>query len=226
MKLTWLKVCEEGPKAKKPKTDKPETRVVPEAVVNYLPFDEVGSTSYLLNVAKVAIWQLYLKAGITAEHVELRGSAQEPAKIQVIAKKEFPANSLWLLPLNTRNACSSKEPSHKKAAKVELWFRDEVSTCWVPFSNACAWSADEGEGDSVVAPYWAVDFAKGEEKANMDLRIVNLKLAKMGEVSGLATPFLGLVLQRGPDANGRLAIQALTNTKRLKEGDVLLRKEV
>ena len=225
MKLTWLKVCEEGPKAKKPKTDKPETRVVPEAVVNYLPFDEVGSTSYLLNVAKVAIWQLYLKAGITAEHVELRGSAEEPAKIQAIAKKEFPANSLWLLPFNSRSPCSSKEPSHKKAAKVELWFRDEVSTCWVPFSNACAWS-DEGEADSVVAPYWAVDFAKGEEKANMDLKIVNLKLGKMGEVSGLATAFLGLVLQRGTDANGKLLIQALTNTKRLKEGDVLLRKEV
>ena len=225
MKLNLLKVCEDGPKAKKAKTDKPQTRVVPETVVNYQPFDDAGSTSYLLNVAKVAIWQLYLKAGITAEHVELRGSAQEPAKIQAIAKKEFPANSLWLLPLNTRNACSSKEPSHKKAAKVELWFRDEVSTCWVPFSNGI-WSPNEGEADSVVAPYWAVDFAKGEEKANMDLKIVNLKLGKMGEVSGLATAFLGLVLQRGADANGRLAIQALTNTKRLKEGDVLLRKEV
>ena len=78
----------------------------------------------------------------------------------------------------------------------------------------------------MVAPYWAVDFAKGEEKANMDLKIVNLKLGKMGEVSGLATAFLGLVLQRGTDANGKLLIQALTNTKRLKEGDVLLRKEV
>ena len=51
MKLNLLKVCEDGPKAKKAKTDKPQTRVVPETVVNYQSFDDAGSTSYLLNVA-------------------------------------------------------------------------------------------------------------------------------------------------------------------------------
>ena len=83
----------------------------------------------------------------------------------------------------------------------------------------------KGDGDSVLAPYWAVDFAKDEEKPNMDLKWVCVKLLNIGEVSGVGVSALTLVTQRGQDGNGKLYIQALTNTKRVKEGDILLRKD-
>ena len=107
-----------------------------------------------------------------------------------------------------------------------------MATCWVPFTNSCAWAPDDKKvapGDkknSVLAPYCAVDFTIGEEKSYMEPRPVELKLGRMGEASGLASTALRLVAFGGGEGNGILAMQALTDTKRLKKGDVLLWKEM
>ena len=114
----------------------------------------------------------------------------------------------------------------KKATTVELSFAGETDVCWVRASKACSWSTDdEGATDSVVAPYWAVDFAKGDEKPNMDLKPIEIKVTKLGDTLGLAANTLRLVTRPGAQGNGVLKIFALTNTRRLKSGEVLLRKD-
>ena len=81
----------------------------------------------------------------------------------------------------------------------------------------------EDDEDSVLAPYWAVDFAKAEEKPNMDLKPVYIKLAKLGDVMGLSLGALKLCAPA--EGNAVLTIFALTNTRRVKAGEVLLRKQ-
>ena len=135
-----------------------------DTVVPYTIFDEDHSHEYFLNLAKTAIWDLYLKAGITHTTVELRGDLKTPDKIQAVVMKDFTQNALWLLPWNAYAPCTFKDQSHKKATTVELSCAGETDVCWVPATRACSWSAGgEDAADSVVVPYWAVDMAKEGE---------------------------------------------------------------
>ena len=104
-------------------------------------------------------------------------------------------------------------------------FEGEKDKCWVPAKKIFEKGSGKDEEDNVVAPYWAVDFAKDEEKPNMSLKPVTLKLGKLGEVTGISKPALTLPTPGGAQGNGLLTIYALTNTKRVKVGDVLLRKQ-
>ena len=164
-----------------------------------------------------------MKAGVTSKEVQLRGDPAEPAKIQAVAAKDFVQHGLWLLPWNANGAITIKEQTQKKATTVELAFHGETSTCWVSHLKACSWT-DVDDEESVVAPYWAVDFATDGEKPNMDLKPVTLKLAKMGEVGGLSANVLKLIARPGHEGEGMLRIYALTNTRRVKANEVLLRK--
>ena len=103
-------------------------------------------------------------------------------------------------------------------------FEGEKDKCWVPAKKIFEKGSGKDE-DNVVAPYWAVDFAKDEEKPNMSLKPVTLKLGKLGEVTGISKSDLTLPTPGGAQGNGLLTIYALTNTKRVKVGDVLLRKQ-
>ena len=224
VKLDALKPCDERPKAKKAKTEKVHSRVISEEVVPYVAFDGTDATENLSHLAKAAIWTLYLKSGVTSDQVQLRGDKEKPSEIQAVAGQDFVQHALWLLPWNAEQPCTSKEQNHAKATTVEFSFAGEVETCWVP-ARCRGFRGGDDDEDSVVAPYWAVDFAKAEEKPNMDLKPVTIKLGKLGEVSGLSSNALKLSAQAGPQGNGLLTIYALTNTKRVKAGEVLLRKK-
>ena len=130
---------------------------------------------------------------------------------------------MWLLPWNAERPRTTEEPTHPKATMVEFAFGGEIEKCWAPAPKGGFRGG--GEEDSVLAPYWAIDWAKAEEKPNMDLKPVTLKLAKLGEVTGISSNALKLRTQGGAQGNGVLTIYALTNTRRVKAGEVLLRKK-
>jgi hypothetical protein len=155
----------------------------------------------------------------------LRGDKAEPSQIQAVAGKDFVQHALWLIPWNAQTPCMREEQHHLKATSVQYAFGGQTETCWVPAKKTSCKAHGEDDEDIVLAPYWAVDFAKAEEKPNMDLKPVTIKFGKLGDVTGIGANALKMCVLSGADANGVLTIYALTNTRKVKAGEILLRKQ-
>ena len=96
--------------------------------------------------------------------------------------------------------------------------KDSVENFWIPFAGSISWDKDK----SILSPFWAVGFVKegSDDKANMTLKRVDVKLGPPGKVEGVE--FKDLQAPTAKD-RGTFSFQVLMNKMKVKEGEPLLR---
>ena len=210
-----------GPPKKKAKTgDAKEDakQEIPKDIIPFEFYDESTAMIACMAMARQELWQMYLKTTVgLKDKLDVKGTVDHSNKAVVVAKEDFTKGSLILVPYSSANFVVN-EPTHQKSVSVKFTMKDSVETFWIPFAGSISWDKDK----SILSPFWAVGFVKegSDDKANMTLKRVDVKLGPPGKVEGVEFKDLQATIAKD---RGTFSFQVLVNKMKVKEGEPLLR---